>query len=1658
MKKIIIFLYIVLLNHIILSSQESNNEINSLNTPLIFHSVNIITGEYCEAQTDMTTSGLLNFKLRRSYDSLSNAKWDFNAPNLIHISENSPKEEEFSNKKIYYEYDQQKRLKSLKIGDYVQLRIERSNNQTQECHVSSHDSLETFYRFSQNANAQGLWTLDEVKSSQNPLIRYEYTQHPQLRAVQLQKRLLPEGRYLLNEYYSLGENTVGNQTILVGPSLRDHRIGKIKLQKEPLGIDETPIISRRYIYGASFTEVYDALDNKIIYRYTPHQRLLAIENYEKQGSGYRLYRKERFFWDEKQIPGRTLLISRALEDQEGRVHICRTFQYDAQGNLTKETLYGNLTGENTAPLTLDEFGIPFPNGIESYSKTYTYTSKEPFLLLSKKEDNGKRTRYHYYPETNLLAGKLLYHFHNVIEREFYFYDDQQRLYQTISDDGASVDCENMQGVHHRQITTLYLRNNKPAYGLPDHLEIKTWDHISKEESLWKAILYRYDAQGRVIGESSWDKEYHPIDSWTYQYDSKGRVVQKTDLNGQTTLLSYDENNNLIKSIDIDKTIYHTYDYANRLIKRETMSQEGQKTVENYSYDFMGNLLSYTDSYGNTTRHTYDEFCRKIRTEHPPIQDSAGYSFTPIETFEYDIFDNIIKKTDPYGATTLTSYNIRGKPTKIIYADGSEETFIYDLEGSLKKEINRKFHITMYERDAFGQVTNQQTTLSSGKVLNFQSFTYQHRKLIEQSDLSGKTIRYEYSKHQHPSKVEKINGTESYTQEQFYNTKNQLIQTKYYPSNSPHDYYLTHLYRDESGEVKKTEVSNSKGELIQASEAPEEAILKTTQETRLNSLGQYVKCLIQINQQGLVTESFYDALNHLEKIILKDAYGTVLEEREYNYDFYGRKIREKVGNHVTLCFYGLSNQPYQIIEGAGLPQQKISFYDYNRLGQKIKFTKPDGVSLFYIYSDEGLVEQLFSSDGSIDYLFEYTPFNEIAAVHDKTNQTSTLRKFNPSHHLTEETLPSGMTFKYDYNELGQKVGVHCPDSSSILYEYDNGRLSTIKRLDSRGVLQHLHSYERYDLNGHIIHSKADFDIFQTYNSEGRQVAIDTPFWNQSIEYENGKIKTIETRDAAGHNASHFDYDAFGRITLDNTQNYSYDAQHNRLFEGSQYNSLNHLIQLADQTFQYDQNGNLIKKRSPEGLVFYSYDALNRLKKVQGTDFIVEYQYDGFHRKIARTTTHHGNSVKEFFLYDGFNEIGLMNEEQNIVEFRVLGKGLGAEIGAAVLIELQGKSYVPLHDHRGSIVALIDKDSQECVETYHYDAFGKTSYFNSQGQKLDESLLHQPWLFNGKRLEELVDLYDFGKRFYDPCMGRWTTPDPLEDFDDNNRYLFVKNDPINQIDLYGLFSINHSTPHQAGLSDFFWEFNDFIKKNLSFEEQLRNDLEKTSVDIFGKIFLIMLGYYEEPMETGIYGYGELNDKVRITMINGMLNVRLDCISSATLISQTHGYSNVHYVFHPSDGYAKDLLKMLGIKLFGYVTPQAKMLARTWKTMIAEMGGLEGGGVIYHYAHSYGGADTYIAQTLLSPEEQQMIKVMTFGTAKIIPNRGFQSVVNYISRRDAVPGISDPITYLQSLMHESEHVVFLGSWWGIPFADHSLTTETYCMVLEGLGRTFLQSYGYQ
>ncbi|WP_345552592.1 RHS repeat domain-containing protein, partial [Microbulbifer aestuariivivens] len=92
------------------------------------------------------------------------------------------------------------------------------------------------------------------------------------------------------------------------------------------------------------------------------------------------------------------------------------------------------------------------------------------------------------------------------------------------------------------------------------------------------------------------------------------------------------------------------------------------------------------------------------------------------------------------------------------------------------------------------------------------------------------------------------------------------------------------------------------------------------------------------------------------------------------------------------------------------------------------------------------------------------------------------------------------------------------------------------------------------------------------------------------------------------------------------NYAYDANGNRLEGGQQYDPFNKILASETNSYAYDASGNRIKKVDSQSgeITEYQYDALNRLtalvrRPAEGAPPTVtaSYRYDAFGRRIQKS---------------------------------------------------------------------------------------------------------------------------------------------------------------------------------------------------------------------------------------------------------------------------------------------------------------------------------------------------------------------------------------------------------------------------------------------------------
>lgn len=208
-------------------------------------------------------------------------------------------------------------------------------------------------------------------------------------------------------------------------------------------------------------------------------------------------------------------------------------------------------------------------------------------------------------------------------------------------------------------------------------------------------------------------------------------------------------------------------------------------------------------------------------------------------------------------------------------------------------------------------------------------------------------------------------------------------------------------------------------------------------------------------------------------------------------------------------------------------------------------------------------------------------------------------------------------------------------------------------------------------------------------------------------------------------------------------FAYDKSYNRILENGQVIQIDPINQRTDAA--YDLNGNLLRN----GFIYDEFDQLVQT----GTE---HFTYDALGRRLANGSTSY------FYIED--EEIGSFQDGQ-IEELKIGGTK------APIAIEIRHKPFASVVDTQNTIRQLIDWNTGKIAFENSCDPFGKGLSGNI------------PYAYVGKRYDTNSGLVYFGKRFYDPLLGRWLTPDPLGSLDHSNLYQYVFNNPFRYYDPNG-----------------------------------------------------------------------------------------------------------------------------------------------------------------------------------------------------------------------------------------------------------------------------------
>ena len=204
--------------------------------------------------------------------------------------------------------------------------------------------------------------------------------------------------------------------------------------------------------------------------------------------------------------------------------------------------------------------------------------------------------------------------------------------------------------------------------------------------------------------------------------------------------------------------------------------------------------------------------------------------------------------------------------------------------------------------------------------------------------------------------------------------------------------------------------------------------------------------------------------------------------------------------------------------------------------------------------------------------------------------------------------------------------------------------------------------------------------------------------------------------------------------------------------------------------YDANGNMTKDCSFSSPPKYTWDSDGNPIKVRSSTLT----FDALDREVEFVN---GPTITQV-LYSPIGKLALMNGQTPSVTRIPLPGG-----STARMVGLGSATYILHTDWLGSARLSTNYSSR----TMHYD----TAYAPYGENYASTSTSTSDLDFTGQFQDTMNGLYDFLYREHDPVQGRWILPDPAGIGAANpanpqswNRYAYVSNNPLSNIDPYGL----------------------------------------------------------------------------------------------------------------------------------------------------------------------------------------------------------------------------------------------------------------------------------
>jgi RHS repeat-associated protein len=857
-----------------------------------------------------------------------------------------------------------------------------------------------------------------------------------------------------------------------------------------------------------------------------------------------------------------------------------------------------------------------------------------------------------------------------------------------------------------------------------------------------------------------------------------------------------------------------YSDKGRLSKILTYVNGSTKAMtEVTQFDAYGNPRQVKDPNGNITTFEYDDALQLY-----PKKITAPNGLTISTSYDYDKFGRIKASKDENGNETSYTYDEFGRPSYVDYPDGGADHFVYtEYDGSanprsVMKEMKVggawEFASKKYF-DGFGRVVESVKPVGDGSF-SITNMHYDHAGRLSQVIGPYAAGTYTFIANPYLSGYCDPGIKGCRRQWAMYDDRGRLIAVKK-GVNQKYPWLIeTADTKYEYPDLRTVKIIDPDG--------------KVSHEF-LDDIGRIIK---KTDGNGSPTYYTYNAAGDLTSITgpLGDT-----TKSTFTYDLRGNRTSMKgpAGDTWADPVYDNNGNLRQETGPAGETVNctydsvnRVTKIEYIKTGMQTKTTT-------YTYDNDtvtngkGRIYTSWHSDG-IGSTYNYDRMGRVARE-EKTM------------YLSPYSFPVNYVTSYAYDPAGRLDSITHPDGTVVYYDYVPG-----SELVSRITLPHGDWADLTYTAGDKIASKSYSNGVSTF---------------YSYYPESSRLRSLSTENSSGARLQGWEYTYFNSGDMKTKKDllsgkmltYSYDNLHQLLSELSD-------IANDSYSYKYDLGGNITERSEPYQVYTYRYDA-NR-------PYMLANIASG-QESHAVTSDRSGNITEQPWLFPSPRRLASYTGDGNVAKIDYAGieaatvnfsyepsggraakfkfnfksstlKGWSRYISPGYMIDQFSKvKYFSVgdrkiakidkndnvvwfsHDHLGSTTLVTDRAGAR-LESTDYAPFGDIRYKSA-------ALTNTDHMYTGQEYDREEMMYYYKSRFYDPAIGRFTTPDAIVPFLFEPKalhpYSYVGNNPLRYADPTGHAwedRIDEAQLHLAHISALF--AGGHVEPGSQYEAYLRN----------------------------------------------------------------------------------------------------------------------------------------------------------------------------------------------------------------------------------------------